>query len=196
MAASGGVLRAKVGGVPLPVIVVGGTVAAYFLYSKWKGAGQSQLGATQGSGSASQGTDAQTAAAVDQIGQQVAQEDQALAQTISSNEQAGFANLLAQIAQMQPAAAPAPAATPPAANSPAPAQPSAASSPGFGTVQTAQGQMIWLGVWGSPHYQVGGGAPVYFGNANSLAQGPQAEVPGADVYTPVAYASLVSSAPS
>ncbi|HEV2370049.1 MAG TPA: hypothetical protein VGR90_09225 [Acidimicrobiales bacterium] len=72
--------------------------------------------------------------------------------------------------------------------------PAAPTSAGYGEVDTAQGPMDWLGVWGSPTYQVGGGAPVYFGNSGSLAQGnPQ---PGEDVYTPVGYSSLVSAKPS
>lgn len=79
----------------------------------------------------------------------------------------------------------------PAAPAPAPAP---APNQGFGEVQTALGPMDWLGVWGQPTYQVGGGAPVYFGNTGSLAQGnPQ---PGEDVYVPVEYQSLISSKPS
>ena len=68
-------------------------------------------------------------------------------------------------------------------------------TPGYGEVQTAQGPMVWLGVVGpnSPIYNVGGGAPVYFGNASNLATGPQYEHAGYDIYTPVSDASLVAT---
>lgn len=39
-------------------------------------------------------------------------------------------------------------------------------------------------VGGTTGYTVYGGAPVYFGNANSVAQGPTADKPGAFEYTP------------
>jgi hypothetical protein len=42
-------------------------------------------------------------------------------------------------------------------------------------------------------YNVGGGAPVYFGNANAVAQGPQGEQPGNYAYTPVQYQGLIGS---
>jgi hypothetical protein len=54
--------------------------------------------------------------------------------------------------------------------------------------------MDWLGVnkAGSPVYNVGGGAPVYFGNASALAQGAQYEQSGYDIYTPVGYSNQVA----
>jgi hypothetical protein len=72
--------------------------------------------------------------------------------------------------------------------------PPPAPSPAYGLVNTAQGLMEWLGVnkAGSPVYNVGGGAPVYFGNASALAQGAQYEQPGYDIYTPVGYAQQVA----
>jgi hypothetical protein len=201
---SGGVLRAKVAGIPLPIIIVGGVAAGYLLWTKFKGTGNAQLAATTpaATNAATSASDEATTAAVNQVGQQDAQNQQMLAQEIASNEAAGFATLEAQIAQMFPSAGgnsststtPPPTTTPTPA--PAPSQPAAPAQVGYGTVTTALGQMIWLGNWGNPHFQVGGGAPVYFGNASSLNQGSQYEVPGADIYTPVAYASLVSSAPS
>lgn len=68
---------------------------------------------------------------------------------------------------------------------------------GYGLVNTVQGLMEWLGVntAGSKVYNVGGGAPVYFGNASALATGAQYEQPGYDIYTPVGYASQVASTP-
>jgi hypothetical protein len=89
---------------------------------------------------------------------------------------------------MQPAPAP---AAPPAPAVPAPKQ------PGYGLVNTVQGLMVWLGVNqpGSKIYNVGGGAPVYFGNASALAQGGQYEKAGYDIYTPVGYAQQVASTP-
>jgi hypothetical protein len=60
-------------------------------------------------------------------------------------------------------------------------------------VQTADGQMYVLGQWPNTtsNYQVYGGAPVYFGNATTLAQGPQYEQPGNYIYTPVQYKSEI-----
>lgn len=72
-----------------------------------------------------------------------------------------------------------------------------APTPGMGEVDTALGPMIWLGVTGpggstAGDFQVGGGAPVFFGNASSLAQGGT-QAAGVDVYTPVNYAGQVSA---
>jgi hypothetical protein len=71
---------------------------------------------------------------------------------------------------------------------------------GQGIIDTINGPMVWLGVTGqggsTAHtYQVGGGAPVYFGNAQSNAIGGTSQA-GVDVYTPVADENLVSLAPS
>lgn len=77
-------------------------------------------------------------------------------------------------------------------------QPAAApNNQGYGVVNTAQGPMVWLGVLGpnSPIYNVGGGAPVFFGNSSSLSQGPGQEHSGQDVYTPTSYENLVASSP-
>lgn len=84
----------------------------------------------------------------------------------------------------------------PPATTPAPT--AAPKTPGYGTINTAQGQMVWLGVnqAGAPIYNVGGGAPVYFGNAAALATGGQYEQPGYDIYTPVSDAGMVSSSTS
>ena len=80
--------------------------------------------------------------------------------------------------------------------SPAPVVTSTAGT-AYGLVNTVQGLMYWLGVNkpGSPVYNVGGGAPVYFGNASALAQGPQYEQVGADIYTPVGYQSQIATTP-
>lgn len=69
-----------------------------------------------------------------------------------------------------------------------------APSQAYGLVNTVQGLMEWLGVntAGSKIFNVGGGAPVYFGNASALATGAQYEQPGYDIYTPVGYANQVS----
>jgi len=87
----------------------------------------------------------------------------------------------------------APPSTGTAPPSTTPAASSSTATPGYGTVQTAQGQMVWLGVDnpGSPIYNVGGGAPVYFGNTQTLAQGPPS-AGNEDIYTPVGYAGLVA----
>lgn len=67
---------------------------------------------------------------------------------------------------------------------------------GYGEVPTSRGEMVWLGVTGAGgstagDYQVGGGAPVLFGNASALSEGGTTQA-GVDVYTPVAYAGQVS----
>jgi hypothetical protein len=92
-----------------------------------------------------------------------------------------------------PATGVAPPATMPVA-APTPAAP---ATPGFGTINLPGiGQSIILGqIGGSPGYSVGGGAPVYFGNANAVAQGPQAATPGSYAYVPASYGDLVSSSP-
>lgn len=82
---------------------------------------------------------------------------------------------------------------PPPAPPPPPVVP--ASNSGYGIVNTVQGLMDWLGVntAGSSIFNVGGGAPVYFGNASNLAQGGQYEKAGVDIYTPVGYSGQVAS---
>ena len=86
---------------------------------------------------------------------------------------------------------PAPAPPPPPAPVPTP------STKGYGLVNTVQGLMYWLGVntAGNQIYNVGGGAPVYFGNASGLAQGSQYEQPGQDIYTPVGYGNQIAGTP-
>lgn len=85
---------------------------------------------------------------------------------------------------------------PPPAPPPAPVV--AAKQPGYGLVNTVQGLMVWLGVNnpGANIYNVGGGAPVYFGNASNLSQGPGNEKAGQDIYTPAGYAGQVSGSSS
>lgn len=94
----------------------------------------------------------------------------------------------------QPPSAAMPPAPPPAP-SPATNVVPAAPNYGYGLVNTVQGLMAWLGVntAGSNIFNVGGGAPVYFGNASALAQGGQYEKPGQDIYTPVGYSSQIAS---
>lgn len=74
------------------------------------------------------------------------------------------------------------------------------STPGYGIVDTVKGQMVILGVVGQPGvYQVAGGAPVYWGNTQSLQQGGLLAgkvPPGNNIYTPVQYANLVSAKPA
>jgi len=75
-----------------------------------------------------------------------------------------------------------------------PAPPPAPTIPGYGIVSTVQGLMDWLGVntSGAQIYNVGGGAPVYFGNASNLSQGLPTTT-GQDIYTPVGYSNQVAS---
>lgn len=75
----------------------------------------------------------------------------------------------------------------------------AAATPGYGEINLPGiGESVILGRITSPGnftgYNVGGGAPVYFGNANSVAQGSAGEqVAGNYAYTPVQYSGLVGS---
>lgn len=78
--------------------------------------------------------------------------------------------------------------------------PAAVKTFGQGIIDTVNGPMVWLGVTGqggsTAHtYQVGGGAPVYYGNAQANAIGGTTQA-GVDVYTPVADEDLVSAAPA
>jgi hypothetical protein len=71
------------------------------------------------------------------------------------------------------------------------------SQVGEGTIDLPGiGQSVILGQLNSADkvvgYNVGGGAPVYFGNANAVAQGLQYVQPNNFAYTPVQYESLVS----
>lgn len=111
---------------------------------------------------------------------------------------AGLGNQLSQIQGQLPAPGTpgTPAAAAPAASTPPAPTP---TQYGYGEVPTSLGEMVWLGVTGAggstgADYQVGGGAPVYFGNASSLAQGGTTQA-GVDVYVPVAYAPQVSAKP-
>lgn len=88
-------------------------------------------------------------------------------------------------------------AKPATATAATPGTPGAAapSTAGYGVVPTKQGTMIYLGTVGGTGYEVGGGAPVYFGNATTLEVGNTNRQAGQDVYTPVAYASQVAKSP-
>ena len=76
-----------------------------------------------------------------------------------------------------------------------------AAQPGFGTINTSQGEMVILGkeTTGGPQgysgYDVGGGAPVFYGNATDLSQGSALALPGNYVYTPAEFASQVTKTP-
>ena len=77
-----------------------------------------------------------------------------------------------------------------------------AATPGEGIIQTALGPMIILGkeTGNGPQaftgYNVGGGAPVYYGNATSLSQGASQAIAGNLVYTPAQYGQFVSATPT
>jgi hypothetical protein len=98
-------------------------------------------------------------------------------------------------------------ATPPTSNPTSPTTTTSNPKPatgtsgqkGFGTIDIGGKQYVILGEAGKDVYQVGGGAPVYFGSANSIAQGSAAEQHatqnGGYAYTPIEYANLVSTSP-
>ena len=71
--------------------------------------------------------------------------------------------------------------------------------PGYGIIQTAKGPMVILGQETGTGpvafsgYNVGGGAPVYYGNTKNLVQGLSQATPGNYVYTPASFGSFVSS---
>lgn len=75
--------------------------------------------------------------------------------------------------------------------------------PGLGQITIGNTQYDILGqiTGGTPGnaqfsgYNVGGGAPVFFGNANAVAQGPQAETVGSYAYTPSQYGTLIGTTP-
>ena len=91
-----------------------------------------------------------------------------------------------------PSTAPTNTGSPSAAAAPAPATPSYqhVNLPGIGEADVL-GIIGAGGAYGG--YNVGGGAPVYFGNINSASQGPQYEKAGNYVYTPVQYEGLISA---
>lgn len=107
--------------------------------------------------------------------------------------QAGQSQLSAQIGALSPSSTAGSGTGAGAGEAPAP--PVAPATIGYGTIPTAQGLMDILGPAGGNVYQVGGGAPVYFGNASSLAQGSaaaQAAASGGYAYTPVAFGGQVA----
>lgn len=88
-------------------------------------------------------------------------------------------------------------ASPPPSSSPAPVAAAPPATPGYGYINLPGiGQSVILGYLGQGSYtgyEVGGGAPVYFGNAAGVSQGSAQETAGDYAYTPVQYAPLVSS---
>lgn len=87
----------------------------------------------------------------------------------------------------------------PLGSPPNPTSSGSVSGPGYGIVPTKLGTMVWLGTVGQATnptkvYNVTGGAPVFFGNATSLAQG--AHSPGSDIYVPEKYGSFVTKTPA
>jgi hypothetical protein len=112
---------------------------------------------------------------------------------------AGLQTLLGNLGQELQTAASGPGASNGngATNGPSPA---AAANPGYGSIDIGGQSYDILGEAGSSSvYNVGGGAPVYFGNANSIAQGKQAEQTAVAQhgyeYVPAEYGSLIGSAP-
>jgi hypothetical protein len=125
--------------------------------------------------------------------------------SLTGAQQASDLNFLSEVAGLfaggsstQTPTAPTTPSTPttpsPPSTGTAPPTTQPANHQGYGVVQTAQGPMVWLGVnqAGAPIYNVGGGAPVYFGNTAGLATGAQYEKPGYDIYTPVGYENMVA----
>lgn len=87
--------------------------------------------------------------------------------------------------------------TPPQQKSPAPASTGGetSSGDGEGLITIGGKQYIILGKAGGTQYAVGGGAPVFFGSGNSIAQGTAAEQAaeknGGYAYVPVEFKNLV-----
>jgi len=94
-----------------------------------------------------------------------------------------------------------PTPSPPTHSNPPPASTGTETpSKGFGTITIGGKQYAILGRAGSQVYQVGGGAPVYFGNGNSVAQGSAAEQAAAKsggyAYTPIEYIDQIAQKPT
>jgi hypothetical protein len=85
--------------------------------------------------------------------------------------------------------------TAPSGSNPPPSSGSTGGSDGYGTITIGGKQYAILGRAGQKVYQVAGGAPVYFGSGNSVAQGKAAEEQAAKdggyAYTPIEYANLI-----
>lgn len=142
-------------------------------------------GQVAGQGSGGTATDPYAEAGINALTSQFQQQGQAISGLSSL-----LTTLQSEVGSMQAS----PPVTTPAAAAPA-------ATPGYGYINLPGiGQSIILGQVGQGQtfsgYNVGGGAPVYFGNANGVAQGSQGEVAGNYAYTPVAYASLVGSSVS
>lgn len=112
--------------------------------------------------------------------------------TLSTNEQALINLALKQFGPLPEVI--------PTTGSVAPTTPSGQSGPGYGIVTINGQQYVFLGSVGSGQvYQVGGGAPVFYGNADKVQEGSPTQNPlnavGQDMYTPIAYSSWVSANP-
>ena len=180
-------------------VAVVGVIITYLIYSKTTGASSSTSGGSSGnqspqsapvvysSGGGSGGQSAASAAGIAQIEQQ-------LATMTSSNNGTSTSGLTSSVPTSYPGYPMIPTSSPTSISTPTT---NSASLPPI--INTAQGQMYVLGGGstkynspGSNSYEVYGGAPVYFGNAQNLAQGSQAaNQPNAYAYTPVQYGSQI-----
>ena len=93
-----------------------------------------------------------------------------------------------------------PTPSPPSGSNPPPATGTTAKNEGYGTITIGGKQYAILGRAGQEVYQVGGGAPVYFGNGNKVEQGSAAEAAAAKsggyAYTPIEYVSQIAAKPT
>ena len=179
-------------------IALVGVIITFLIYRSNKAAQQSGTALTSsppvsgnvaGSGSGGTATDPYAEAGVNALQSQFQQQGQAI-----SGLQSLLTTLQSEVGSMQ--------ASPPASSTPAPAAAATPATPGYGYINLPGiGQSVILGQITDASqdftgYNVGGGAPVYFGNANGAAQGPGGETQGNYAYTPVAYAGLVGSSVS
>lgn len=176
----------------LIIIVVGllGVIVTFLIYRKNAAAGSTSTAATSGLPSSS-GTVAGSGSSGDDYADQMVEQLQSTSdqQTQAiSGLQTALTNLESEISQM--------GSGPPAGSTPPATQTTAGPSQGYGTISIGGVLYDILGQSGQAQYQVGGGAPVYFGNANGVAQGQAAEAAAAKgggySYVPDQYKNLIS----
>jgi hypothetical protein len=177
-------------------VVVGGVVGGVLLY-KWYKARQAAAASSSTTGTT--GTASTTTAGAGTTGTDQSYTPPTATVTLpgGASYSGPAAGLGTVISQLQPPTAASTTPTPAPSTGTAPA--AAPSGPGYGEIPINGADYVVLGPAGGPVYQVGGGAPVYFGNADQIAEGSAAEAAAAKsggyAYTPVAYSGLVASTP-
>lgn len=190
-------MKRTIFGVPLPLVIVAVGAAGYLF---WRQRQQSQQAATAAQTAA-------TATAQQSSGAGATAGDPALV-AYQAGEASGVSSYASGVSQgigliesvmgqfptVSPGSTSSPSPTPAPTTNPTGSSGSS-GQPGYGVISTAQGPMVVLGEVSQPGYQVSGGAPVYFGNAQNLTQGDSLNSYPNYAYTPESYASFVSKTP-